>query len=255
MIRLGITESLVLGLVQGFTEFFPISSSAHLLLLRTLFPLGEAHLSLDVLLHTGTWLAVLLVFLPSTGRLLRRPSIVLKVLVATIPAGIFGYLLEDKVETILRGNLFLVSAVLLGVGIVFLLVRCEGEKTLETMNVRDAAIIGLLQALALIPGVSRSGITLLGGIGVGLKRSEAVLFSFLLSLTTIGGATALVLLREASGGMVLFKSALPGFFAALGSGLFSCTVLLKLVREKGLAPFGYYRILLGTFFLVFLSLR
>jgi undecaprenyl-diphosphatase len=123
------------------------------------------------------------------------------------------------------------------------------------MNVRDAAIIGLLQALALIPGVSRSGITLLGGIGVGLKRSEAVLFSFLLSLTTIGGATALALLREASGGMALFKSALPGFFAALGSGLFSCTVLLKLVREKGLVPFGYYRILLGAFFLLFLSLR
>jgi len=252
---LGTTEGLVLGLIQGLTEFFPISSSAHLLLLRTLFPLGEAHLSLDVLLHTGTWLAVLLVFLPSTGRVLRRPSIVLKVLIATIPAGVFGYLLEDQVETVFRDNLFLVSAVLLGVGIIFLLVRHEGEKTLEAMNIRDAVIIGLFQALALIPGVSRSGITILGGIGVGLKRSEAVIFSFLLSLTTIGGATALVLLREASGGMVLFKSALPGFFAALGSGLLSCIVLLRLVREKGLAPFGYYRILLGAFFLLFLSLR
>uniref|UniRef100_A0A7V4THH1 Undecaprenyl-diphosphatase n=1 Tax=Candidatus Caldatribacterium saccharofermentans TaxID=1454753 RepID=A0A7V4THH1_9BACT len=252
---MGTTEGLVLGLIQGLTEFFPISSSAHLLLLRTLFPLGEAHLSLDVLLHTGTWLAVLLVFLPSTGRVLRRPSIVLKVLIATIPAGVFGYLLEDQVETVFRDNLFLVSAVLLGVGIIFLLVRHEGEKTLEAMNIRDAVIIGLFQALALIPGVSRSGITILGGIGVGLKRSEAVIFSFLLSLTTIGGATALVLLREASGGMVLFKSALPGFFAALGSGLLSCIVLLRLVREKGLAPFGYYRILLGAFFLLFLSLR
>jgi len=252
---LGTTEGLVLGLIQGLTEFFPISSSAHLLLLRTLFPLGEAHLSLDVLLHTGTWLAVLLVFLPSTGRVLRRPSIVLKVLIATIPAGVFGYLLEDQVETVFRDNLVLVSAVLLGVGIIFLLVRHEGEKTLEAMNIRDAVIIGLFQALALIPGVSRSGITILGGIGVGLKRSEAVIFSFLLSLTTIGGATALVLLREASGGMVLFKSALPGFFAALGSGLLSCIVLLRLVREKGLAPFGYYRILLGAFFLLFLSLR
>ncbi|WP_427365979.1 undecaprenyl-diphosphate phosphatase [Candidatus Caldatribacterium saccharofermentans] len=255
MVKLGTTEGLVLGLIQGLTEFFPISSSAHLLLLRTLFPLGEAHLSLDVLLHTGTWLAVLLVFLPSTGRVLRRPSIVLKVLIATIPAGVFGYLLEDQVETVFRDNLFLVSAVLLGVGIIFLLVRHEGEKTLEAMNIRDAVIIGLFQALALIPGVSRSGITILGGIGVGLKRSEAVIFSFLLSLTTIGGATALVLLREASGGMVLFKSALPGFFAALGSGLLSCIVLLRLVREKGLAPFGYYRILLGAFFLLFLSLR
>lgn len=247
--------SVVLGLIQGFTEFFPISSSAHLLLLRVLLPLGEASLSLDVLLHAGTWFAVLFVFFPFIGRIFRRPSILFKVLVATVPAGIFGYLFEEKVEQIFRGNLFIVSAVLLGVGIVFLFRHKEGEKTLETMSTKEAILVGLLQALALIPGVSRSGITLLGGIGVGLKRAEAVLFSFLLSLTTIGGAVLSVLLRHTSDEVLLLKSTLPGFFAAFGSGAFSCAVLLKLVREKGLVPFGYYRIALGAFFLLFLSLR
>lgn len=247
-------QSVVLGLIQGFTEFFPISSSAHLLLSRALFPLGEASLSLDVLLHAGTWVAVLLAFSPVLSRVLRNPAILGKVLIATIPAGIFGYLFEEKVEKVFRGNLVVVSIVLILVGFVLLFARERQDKTLETMTVWDALLVGMLQALALIPGVSRSGITILGGIGVGLKRTEAVFFSFLLSLTTIGGAVVLVLGRHGQE-ISLLQGALFGFLAALGSGIFSCVVLLKLVREKGLAPFGYYRIAVGAFFLVFLFLE
>lgn len=247
-------RSIALGLIQGFTEFFPISSSAHLLLLRALFPLGEASLSLDVLLHGGTWIAVLLIFTPFISRVLRRPAILGKVILATIPAGIFGYFFEEEIERMFRGNLFIVSGTLLFVGCIFLFVRERGNKTLETITAKDAFLIGLSQALALIPGVSRSGITLLVGISLGLKQAEAVLFSFLLSLTTIGGAVTLIFAKHAQE-ILSFRSAFPGFIAALGSGAFSCIVLLRLVRERGLAPFGYYRIVVGALFFVFLLFR
>lgn len=247
-------ESVILGLIQGLTEFFPISSSAHLLLFRTLLPLGEANLSFDVLLHAGTWIAVLSVSSPFIGRVLKHPAIFGKVLLATIPAGIFGYLFEEEVERVFRGNLLAVSGILILVGCIFLLVKERGGKTLETMTAWDALFVGLLQAFALIPGVSRSGITILAGIGMGLKRAEAVLFSFLLSLTTIGGAVAFVLARHANE-VFFLKSAFPGFATALGSGVFSCVILLRLVREKGLVPFGYYRIILGGFFLLFLLFK
>lgn len=250
---MGAWEGAILGLIQGFTEFFPISSSAHLLLLRAFFNLGEPSLALDVLLHAGTWIAVFLVFFPSIRRILNHPRILGKVLVATIPAGIFGYFFEEAVERVFRGNLIVVSGVLIAVGFVFLVARKEGEKTLETMTFWDALLVGTLQALALIPGVSRSGITLLGGMGAGLKRVEAVLFSFLLSLVTIGGAVGLVLVRHAQ--EIHFSTAFPGFVTALGSGVFSCVVLLRLVQEKGLLPFGYYRIAVGTGFLVALLFR
>lgn len=248
-------ESIVLGLIQGLTEFFPISSSAHLLLFRVLMPLGEPSLVLDILLHAGTWLAVLFVFLPSVGRVLKHPSIVAKVLLATVPAGFFGYLFENSMEEIFRENLLLVSAVLLGMGVVFLFVRKEGEKTLEEMSFGDALFVGLLQALALLPGISRSGITILGGIGIGLRRVEAVLFSFLLSLTTIAGAVLLVLLKHPVYEVVPLKAVSLGFLASLLSGVIACVFLPRLVREKGLAPFGYYRIAAGGFFLFFLLLR
>ncbi len=247
--------SVVLGLIQGLTEFFPISSSAHLLLFRALIPLGEPSLFLDVLLHAGTWFAVLLVFLPSVGRVLKHPHIVVKVLLATVPAGVFGYLFEKGVEEIFRKNLLLVSAVLLGMGIVFLLVRKEGGKTLEEMSFGDALFVGLLQVFALLPGISRSGITILGGIGVGLRRVEAVLFSFLLSLTTIAGALLLVLLKHSAYRTVPLGVVSLGFLASLLSGVVACVFLLKLVKEKGLAPFGYYRIIVGGFFLLFFLLR
>ncbi|MGQ9623660.1 MAG: undecaprenyl-diphosphate phosphatase [Candidatus Caldatribacteriaceae bacterium] len=252
---MGAVESIVLGIIQGLTEFFPISSSAHLLLFRALMPLGEPSLLFDVLLHAGTWLAVLFVFLPSVGRILKHPGIVVKVLLATVPAGLFGYLFENGVEEIFRKNLLLVSAILLGMGVVFLFVRKEGKETLEEMGFGDALLIGLLQALALLPGISRSGITILGGIGIGLRRAEAVLFSFLLSLTTIAGAVLLVLLRHPVYETVPLEAASLGFLASLLSGVVACVFLLKLVREKGLAPFGYYRIAAGGFFLLFLLLR
>lgn len=251
---MGTGENIVLGLIQGFTEFFPISSSAHLLLFRALFPLGEASLSLDVMLHGGTWVAVFVVFLPLIRRILKCPVILGKVFLATIPAGIFGYLFEGEIERMARGNLLLVSGILALLGGVFLIVKEKGDKTLETLTVRDVLLIGLSQAFALIPGVSRSGITLLAGIAVGLRRAEAVLFSFLLSLTTIGGAVGLVLVRHARE-ISFLRDTLPGFVAALGSGIFSCVVLLKLVRERGLTLFGYYRIIVGVFFFLFFLLR
>lgn len=238
-------QTIILGLIQGLTEFFPISSSAHLILLRPVFNLGEPSLWFDVLLHGGTWIAVLIYLLPYYSRAFRQPRIILNIILATIPAGLLGYLLEDIVENYLRNRFLEICLLLIILGLVFLVVKERGDKALENMTGKVALLIGLAQALALFPGVSRSGITLLAGLLCGLRNKEAVLFSFFLSATTIGGAFILGIRSLSVSGNLLSPELVSGFLASLGSGLLACFLLLKIVEEKGLKPFGYYRILFG----------
>lgn len=181
-------KSIILGSVQGLTEFFPISSSAHLIFFHHFFFQEEPGLWFDVILHGGTWLAVLLYLFPSYHRLLRKPVLIFNIFLATIPAGILGYLLEEKVEKYFRVQLPLISLVLLLLGMIFLFVKKEGLRTLEDITPQESFFVGCAQVLALFPGVSRSGITLLALLLLRFRREEAVLFSFFLSLTTIGGA-------------------------------------------------------------------
>ncbi|HQE24693.1 MAG TPA: undecaprenyl-diphosphate phosphatase [Candidatus Atribacteria bacterium] len=238
-------QAIILGLIQGLTEFFPVSSSAHLILLRPVFNLGEPSLWFDVLLHGGTWFAVLIYLLPYYSRAFRHPRIILNILLATIPAGLLGYLLEDIVENYLRNRFLEICLLLIILGLVFLMVKERGDKTLENMTGKAALFIGFAQALALFPGVSRSGITLLAGLLCGLQEKEAVLFSFFLSVTTIGGAFILGIRNLSVSGNLLSPELVSGFLASLGSGLLACFLLLKIVEKKGLKPFGYYRILFG----------
>jgi len=247
-------ESLILGLIQGITEFFPISSSAHLILLRPIFGFGEPDLWFDVWLHGGTWLAVTLFLLPRFRQLFERPLLIVWILLATIPAGVFGVLFEGVIEDILRVEYFLIGSILLGLGVVFLFVRQRGDITLANIGLREAVIIGCAQALALIPGVSRSGITLLAALGVGMLRKDAVLFSYFLSVTTIGGAFFKGLL-ELGGDIPAADILWPGFIVSFVSGFFACVYLLRIVQSKNLRPFGIYRIIFAASVMVFLLIR
>ncbi|MEI6157780.1 MAG: undecaprenyl-diphosphate phosphatase, partial [Atribacterota bacterium] len=248
-------HAIILGIIQGITEFFPISSSAHLILLRPVLGFGEPDLWFDVFLHGGTLLAVFIFLIPHYWRLFRKPLEMVWVLVATIPAAIFGILFESKVELAVRSNVPLICSLLLVVGVIFLFVRDRGWKKLEDIRMREALLIGLAQALALLPGVSRSGITLLMALLLGIRREDAVLFSFFLSLTTLGGAFAKGIMELHSAGGVSLRVLAPGFIAAFICGMIACFFLLRVVQKKGLAPFGYYRIVFGVAMILFFLIR
>lgn len=245
------TQSILLGLIQGLTEFLPVSSSAHLILLRPILGLGDPDLWFDVLLHGGTLFAVLLFMIPQYHRLWKKPSIVWYVILATIPAGIFGILFESDVENYVRNNYELISIVLITVGFIFFFIKERGSRYLEEMNWNSALLIGFSQALALIPGVSRSGITLIVALLLGFRREDAVFFSFLLSITTIGGALVKGLMEISSAGLFSWSTVLPGFITAFISGLIACLLLLRMVQNKELKPFGYYRIIFGVICLIY----
>lgn len=245
------TQSILLGLIQGLTEFLPVSSSAHLILLRPILGLGDPDLWFDVLLHGGTLFAVLLFMIPQYHRLWKKPSIVWYVILATIPAGIFGILFESDVENYVRNSYELISIVLITVGFIFFFIKERGSRYLEEMNWNSALLIGFSQALALIPGVSRSGITLIVALLLGFRREDAVFFSFLLSITTIGGALVKGLMEISSAGLFSWSTVLPGFITAFISGLIACLLLLRMVQNKELKPFGYYRIIFGVICLIY----
>ena len=173
-------QSIILGLIQGLTEFFPISSSAHLILLRPIFNLGEQSLWFDVLLHGGTWLAVLIYLIPYYSRAFRQPRIILNILLATIPAGLLGYLFEDIIENSLRNRFLEICLLLVILGVIFLVVKERGNKTLENMTGKEALLIGVAQALALFPGFPAQVLPFWLDFSAGYKK-EAVLFPSFIS--------------------------------------------------------------------------
>ncbi len=252
---MSVWQASTLGIIQGLTEFFPISSSAHLILLRPVFSLGEESLLFDVILHGGTLFAVLIYLFPQYKKVIKNPLYILKVLLATIPAGVFGLVFEKTIEESIRQRYLLITLLLIAVGIIFILVSEKRGRHLESPGFREALIIGLFQVFALFPGVSRSGATILAGLLVGLKREEAVIFSFFLSLTTIGGAFAKGVFQLPQGAFFNSPPLLAGFLSAFLSGLLACTLLFKIVQNRGLRPFGLYRIAVGILFFLWFALR
>jgi|YNPMSStandDraft_1061717.scaffolds.fasta_scaffold03686_8 undecaprenyl-diphosphatase len=247
-------KSIILGSVQGLTEFFPISSSAHLIFFHHFFFREPSNLWFDVILHGGTWVAVLFYLGPFYRRLFREPVLIVNVLLATIPAGLLGYLLEERIENYFRLQLPLISLILLLLGIPFLLMKPEGTRTLGNLTFWESFLVGCAQALALFPGVSRSGITLLVLLSLRFKREEAVLFSFLLSVTTIGGAFLKGIYEARVVGELSSTNLWSGFLSSFGFGILACFFLLRTVKEKGLRPFGYYRLGVGAAILLLLLL-
>jgi len=268
-------KALVLGVVQGLTEFLPISSTAHLILFPWFFgwddPLLNS-LTFDVALHFGTLVAVLLYFRNDwlklfrgfVGRNMDDPygRLSWMVVVGTVPAAILGILFEDYVETVLRSPLVIVFTLafvgLLMVAAEFAAKKRPGEGLDETkMGVGHAIIIGLAQASALIPGVSRSGATITAGLWSGYKRDGAARFSFLLSTPVIAGA-CLLKVPEAVEGMRGGSEAgayILGTVAAAVSGYAAIAFLIAYLRRRPLYVFSGYRIALAAVILFVYVMR
>lgn len=267
-----IIQAIILGLVQGLTEFIPVSSSAHLLLIEKLFGWNTAELTFDVAVHWGTLIALLGFFwrdwvdiLTSFYRHIRGRSpypadsngagsgrLLVPIMVATIPAAVLGLKYNDKIEA-LRGEPWILPAVA-GTLAVFALIMLLAEKVgtkqreMGAMNYADYIIIGIAQSLALFPGVSRSGSTISAGLFLGLDRAAAARFSFLLSTPIIlaAGVKQLKDVMEAglpSGdALVMFV----GFVTAAISGYFAIRFLMNYLQRGSLKLFAAYRFLLAA---------
>lgn len=267
---MGILEAILLGIVQGITEFLPISSTGHLILARELFGVSEAHaLAFDAILHLATAAAVIIYFRSEVTllfhTLLRKLSrlpvnqtdlnLLYTLLVATIPAVILGLLLQSSIESWFRSPL-LVAGVLLAGSVLFMYAewKYQNEARRGDLTLMKGLKIGLFQSLALIPGMSRSGATIVGGMFLGLTRHEAARFSFLLAIPIILGAGGMKLIELIqSSEPVAWLSVGFGAAAAFLTGLLTIHFLLSFVRRHTLWPFIWYRILLAlfVFFIVF----
>ena len=257
-------QALVLGLLQGLGEFLPISSSAHLALAPWLLHWPDPGLAFDVALHFGTLVAVLWYFRREWVSLARaawqivttRKIVTIEqrralyVIIATIPGGIFGLLLEKKAETTLRNPALIATALIIMGGILWVVDRVRPEaRDMNQLRTSDAIWIGLAQAFALIPGVSRSGATITAGRGLGLDRNGAAAFSFLLSMPIIAAAAILKVphvLRESG----LSTPLLVGVLASAVSGWVAISALLKYVSRHSYGAFALYRVVVGAIVLV-----
>jgi len=253
-------QTLMLALLQGLTEFLPISSSAHLILLPRLLGWPDQGLAFDVAVHVGTLVAVVAYFRHDIARLLlawlqsfgsRQLSVDARlawfVLLGTLPAALAGLLLHDAIETWLRSPLVIASATI-GFGLLLWLADRRGsQQRSETgLTLMDAVWIGLAQAVALIPGTSRSGITMTAGLALGLTRSAAARFSFLLSVPVIvlaGGYETLQLIQQSE--PVEWLTLLLGTGVAAVSAYACIHFFLRLIERIGMLPFVVYRLLLG----------
>ena len=261
---MGIFDAILLGVVQGITEFLPISSTGHLILARELFGLdGTDALAFDAVLHLATAGAVLVYFsrevsllmntaLRKLGRLPvneRDLTLLYALLIATIPAVILGLLLESYMESYFRSPL-LVAGVLVAGSILFMYGEWvyQNEPRRNELSLSKAFKIGLFQSLALIPGMSRSGASIAGGMILGLTRYEAARFAFLLAIPVILGAGGKKLIELIqSSDAVPWVAVSVGAVAAFLTGLAAVHFLLGFVRRNTLWPFIWYRVLLAGF--------
>lgn len=241
-----IWKAAVLGIVQGITEFLPVSSSGHLLLFERLLGVetGGADLFFGIMLHAGTLLAVCVVCFPLLVRQLRAPKGLVRLALASLPAALVGFLLRDAVDAVFFGGEWLWAAFALTALLLFAAsVRLRRGYEGRLLNAPRAFGIGCAQALAVIPGLSRSGTTLAVGIFLGVPRAEAAEFSLLMSVPVIAGAVlaeAVGAAGSAGGLPVSWGSLAVGTLCAAVCGAASAKLLLRTAGSGALLPFAVY---------------
>ncbi len=257
-------RAVVLAIIQGLTEFLPVSSSGHLILVPNLFGWSDQGLAFDVAVHLGTLLAVLFFFrhelrsLPAAmlravadGDMTEDARLGWAVIAGTLPVGLVAFLFHDGIETYLRSPA-IIGAATAGFGVVLWIADRLGRHQRSEYCVRwsDVLVVGLAQTLALVPGTSRSGITITAGLAMGLTREGAARFSFLLSIPVIllaGGSETVQWLKDPDGAawhILLIGVGVAGLFAYLCIDLF-----LRFLNRIGMAPFAVYRVILGVYIL------
>lgn len=246
--------SLLLGIIQGFTEFLPVSSSGHLVITQSLIPgFEQPGVFFDTVLHAGTTLAVLFYFRKKIFKL--SAEYLVLILIASVPAAFAGLFLQDFFEGLFSSTV-VVSIALVVTGIVNLMTDRfpRGTSTLKSLKSdwKKAFVIGIGQACAITPGISRSGSTIFAGVTQKIKRKEAAEFSFLMSIPAILGANVLQIATHPLSESIVVSSYVIGFFAACISGILAIFLVLKLLESKHFKWFGYYCIAVGLILLIFL---
>ena len=263
--------AIILGLIQALTEFLPISSSGHLILARGVLDFGFVDgLTFDVGLHVGTLLAVLIYFRSDIAGLIRGflstfrgldfrgnadQRLAWYIIAASFPAAVAGFLLEDQIEYYVRNPMVIVFTLVIG-GLLFLLAErtTKQKNEMRSLSFGGAFFVGIAQAVALIPGVSRSGITIIAGMTQGLKRAEAARYSFLLGSPALAGA-GLKKGLDMSGQQFTtaeYLVLLAGIVSSAVAGWFVIRFLLRFLQNHRLDVFAYYRFVLAAVVLVWL---
>lgn len=256
-------EALILGVIQGLTEFLPVSSSGHLELAKAIFgdnSLPQESLTFTVVLHFATALSTLVVFRKEVGEILggllqfkwnEEFQFSLKIILSMIPAVIIGLLFEEQLESFFGGKIMLVGFMLL-VTALLLLLADRAKNTSKDVSYPNAFVIGISQAIAMLPGISRSGATISTSVLLGIDRTKAARFSFLMVVPLIFGKVA----KDLLGGEINFESSQigimsVGFVAAFISGLFACNWMIALVKKSKLSYFAIYCAIVGLIAIVY----
>lgn len=267
-----IIQAIIIGLVQGLTEFLPVSSSAHLIFAQQALGVSDVGLAFDVLLHVGTLVAVIVYFYHDIvemiqgfflslidlkeGRFMPElkkdpyKKLAWLTILATIPVGIVGVLFNDLVEEMFAGLTIPAFLLLITGCLLYVSQRMNnGRINVANMGIKEALLMGCGQALAVLPGLSRSGTTIAAGLFAGLDKEFAAKFSFILSIPAILGA-AVFQLKDLGSANVEVGACIAGFIVAVISGYLAISFLLKIIREQSLDIFAYYCWIVGIVVLV-----
>ncbi len=258
---MSILEALILGIIQGLTEFLPVSSSGHIELGKAILGVeAKEDITFTVVVHGATVLSTIVVFYKYIGELLRdafkfqwNGSVRYMALLALsmIPVGVIGIFFKDALETLFTGNVLLVGLMLLVTGALLLFTNFASTKDKE-VSWTSALIIGIAQAIAVLPGISRSGATISTALLLGVKKEAATKFSFLMVLVPILGAN----LKDAVSGELMASTTSPlalliGFIAAFLSGLLACKLMIRIVNQGKLIYFAGYCFIVGVIAIFF----
>lgn len=269
-----IIQTIILGIVQGIAEFLPISSSAHLIIFRDIFGIGtfvtgEFEMSFDIALHFGTLLAIIVYFFKDFLKMFIKGitkgtkdpdgKMLWFIVVATIPAAVFGLLFEDMIDSVLRGNFILIACTLAIMGII--INYCDKlsktNRTFDDMKFKDALIIGCAQVCALVPGFSRSGTTISAARVLKFNRSDAAKFSFYLSAPVVLGAVVIKVLKGEMIALITYdlKVFIIGVLVSFISGLLCIKFLLKYIKNHDYNIFMWYRLIMALVVLIMLLFK
>ena len=247
-----IFNAIILGIIQGLTEFLPVSSSGHLEITKVL--IGENNVAkksmlMTVVLHFATALSTIIIFRRDVVNILKGLfqfkntesfNFSLKILISMVPAAIIGFLFENEIESLFSGKLILVGIMLSITGLLLLL-SDKSKETSKKVGIKESIIIGLSQAIAIIPGISRSGATISTSVLLGVDKEKSARFSFLMVVPLIFGKMVKdILSGEINLNNSEFSSLIFGFVAALITGLFACKWMISLVKNSNLKYFAFY---------------